>query len=266
MKAKTNWCKTCKSCKTPRLSSGHVTKSKMHPKYHKFFSENTVTVLRQKARSAGATKWYSLRKSNLVSAIVIHGSAVTVTSLFRGMMNRKRALVLDSKKKDGSKCPISLTPISDLSSNDVFIHDGVVFSRDAILDYVEASVDFLNPITRTSFQFHDIKRLGCEGALDKYRNRVSLRTKKVHSIRQFAFLEIELDNIFTSLMQQYYFKETPFYDHSLVAFRRTWKEMRATDHSRTVCVLKCLEQSADRFQGRPHLWGRSFVARYLEKT
>jgi len=181
-------------------------------------------------------------------------------------MARKRAVVLDSSQKDGSKCPISLTPISGLNSDDVFIHDGVVFSRDAILDYVEASVDFLNPITRKSFQFHDIQRLRCQGALDKYRNRVSLRIEKINSIRQFAFLEIELDNIFTSLIQQYYFKDTPFYDHSLVAFRRTWKEMKATDHSRTVCVMKCLEQSADRFNGRPRLWGRSLVARYLEKT
>lgn len=250
----------------PMKAQGLVTKSKMHPKYRKFFAENTVTVLREKARSTGTTKWYSLRKGNLVSAIVIHDSAVAVTNVFREIVNRKRKLVVDSKKKDGSKCPISLTPISELKPDDVFVHDGVVFSADAILDYVETSVDFLNPITRTAMHLHDIERLGCESALDKYRNRHSLRTKKVLSIRQFAFLELELDNILTSLILQYYFQDTPFYEQSLRAFRKTWQEMKETDQSRTVCVLKCLEQSADRFLGQPRLWGRAFVAKYLRKT
>jgi len=242
------------------------TKSKMHPTYRKVFLENTVLVLRQKARSAGTKRWYCLRKGNLVSALVIHDSAIKVTSLFRENVKRKRDLVYESQKLNGSTCPISLTPISDLASNDIFIHGGVVFSRNSILDYVSVSVDFLNPITRTMMHVHDIKRLRCQQALDNYYNRISLRIMKINFIRQFSFLEIELENILMSLIQQFYLQDTDCFSDTLVAFKETWKEMKTTDRTRTICVLKSLEQSADRFRGRPRIWGRCLVAKYLKKT
>ena len=241
-------------------------KSKLHPTYRKVFSENTVTVLRQKARSAETKRWYCLRKGNLVSALVIHDSAIKVTKMFRENAKKKRDLILESQKTNGSTCPISLTPISDLDSHDIFIHGGVVFSRNAILDYVSVSVDFLNPITRTMMHVHDIKRLGCQQALGNYYNRISLRIRKINSIRQFSFLEIELENILMSLIQQYYLQDTDCFSDTLVAFKETWKGMKNSDRTRTVCVLKSLEQSADRFRGRPRIWGRFLVAKYLKKT
>lgn len=241
-------------------------KSKMHPTYSKVFSENTVLVLRQKARSAGTKRWYCLRKGNLVSALVIYDSAIKVTSMFRENVKTKRDLILESHKRNGSACPISLTPISDLDSSDIFIHGGVVFSRNAILDYVSVSVDFLNPITRTMMHVHDIERLGSQQALAKYYNRVSLRIRKINSIKQFSFLETELENILMSLIQQYYLQDTECFGVTLAAFKETWKEMKITDRTRTVCVLKSLEQFADRFRGRPRIWGRCLVAKYLKKT
>lgn len=241
-------------------------KSRMHPTYRKIFSENTVLVLRQKARSAGTKSWYCLRKGNLVSALVIHDSAIKVTRMFRENVSKKRISIYESQKMNGSTCPISLTPISDLEPDDIFVHGGVVFSRNAILDYVSVSADFLNPITRTMMHVHDIKRLRCPHALEKYFNRSNLRMRKIISIRQFSFLEIELDDVLLSLIQQYYLQDTPFFEETLVAFNKTWRELKNSDRNRTVCVLKSLEQSADRFRGKPRLWGRDLVAKYLRKT
>lgn len=243
-----------------------ISKSKMHPKYRKFFSENTVMTLRIQARSAGEKKWYSLRKGPLASALVIHHSAMMVTNMFREIVNKKRQETLRSHEKNGSSCPISLTPILDLEKHDVFIHGRVVFSRTAILDYVKASADFLNPITRTMMHLHDIKRLRCQHALVKYNNRKYLRIVEVNSIRQFSFLETEIENILMGLVHHFYCQDTLFFEDSYVAFKETWKHMKVVDRTRTVCVLKSLENSMDRFRGKPRLWGRSLVAKYLRKT
>lgn len=243
-----------------------VRKSKLHPNYKKVVSDNTVSALRQRARSVGTKKWYALRKASLASAIIIHDSAITVTKLFHENVNKKRLQLLESHVLAGSQCPISLTLVSELHEDDVFIHENIVFSREAILEYIKTSVDFLNPITRTTMHFHDIDRLGCQHALDKYRDRVTLRHRKVNSIRQFSFLETELENILISLVQQYYYKDTQVFYDTMRAFHDTWAEMKATDRNRTVCVLKSMVQSVYRFHGRPRIWGRTLVSKYLVKT
>lgn len=139
-----------------------VRKSKIHPKYRKLFSDNTVSVLRQRAKSAGTKKWYSLRKGNLASAIIIHDSAVVVTKFFHKIVDAKRLAVYQTASRTGSTCPISLVLISELHPDDVFVHGNIVFSKESLLDYVRVSVDFLNPITRTMMHLHDIERLGCQ--------------------------------------------------------------------------------------------------------
>lgn len=243
-----------------------IRKSKMHPKYRKVFSENTVKDLRLKARSAGAKRWYCLRKGSLVSAIVVHDSAIVVTNFFREIVNKKRQRLLKAHTGDGSTCPISLSPISDLRPDDVFIHEGVVFSRYAILDYLHATADFRNPTTRTRMHAHDIERLRCKDTLHKYLHRVTLRMMIINSIQQFSFLETELEHILMSLVQQYYFQDTPIFQDSLVAFSQTWREMKFTDRNRTICVLKSLNQVTDKFRTGPRSWGRAFVEKYLKKT
>lgn len=241
-------------------------KSKLHPKYRKVFSENTVLVLRQKARSAGTKGWYSLRKGNLASAIIVHDSAMTVTKLFHNLVEAKRLQVYEAHRLNGSSCPISLTPVSELGLNDVFIHGGVVFSKESALGYVRASADFLNPITRTTMHLHDIERLGCQHALDKYKDRVVLRDREVNSIRQFSFLETELENILFSLLQHYYHRDTDFFSDTLTAFQQTWRQMKSSDRNRTICVLRSLAQTVARFQGRPRQWGNTLVLKYLDRT
>ena len=257
MKWKSNYSKGLPYC---------MRKSKLHPKYRKVFSENTVLVLRQKARSAGTKGWYSLRKGNLASAIIVHDSALVVTKLFHKIVEAKRLEVYETHKLNGSLCPISLTAVSELHPDDVFIHGGTVFSKESALAYVGASADFRNPVTRTTMHLHDIERLGCQSALDKYKNRVLLRDREINLIRQFSFLETELESILFSLVRHYHHRDTDFFTDTLTAFQQTWRQMRDTDRNRTICVLRSLEQAVATVQGRPRRWANSLIVNYLAKT
>ena len=248
--------------------SAALRKSKMHPKYTKVFSENTVSVLRQKARSAGTKGWYSLRKGNLASAVIIHDAAVTVTNFFRRVVDAKRLGVYESHARNNATCPISLTLVTDLENDDVFVHAGIVFSKQSLLDFMLATVDFRNPVTRTMMHLYDIERLGCPHVLDKYKDRERLRCVKVISIRQFSFLETELENILTSLLQHYYCGDDDFFATTLRAFQQTWREMKRTDRNRTICVLRSLEHNVkfSHYNGRPRAWANNLVTKYLDRT
>lgn len=238
-------------------------KSKLHPKYPTLLSDNTVTVLKDKVRSAGTREWYSLRKEGLVSAIIIHDSAVTVAMLFKRLLREKRTICFDSQASNGSVCPISFIPVCDMDMNNSFVHDSVVFSREDIVRYVKLSVDFLNPITRNLMHSHDIERLGNEEVCIAYKNRVRLRRIKVESIRQYAFLETELNDILIDLIRQYFHRDTDYFYLSLTAFHETWARMKQIDKTRTVCLLKSLKQSADRFRGKPREWANNLLVQYI---
>lgn len=241
-------------------------RSKMHPKYRKVFSENTVLVLRQKARSAGTKGWYSLRKGHLASAIIIHEAALTITGLFHRIVDAKRAEVYGSHVRNASSCPISLTPVAELNKDDIFVHGGIVFSKESLLDYMEASVDFRNPVTRNMMHLYDIKRLGCPYVLDKYKNRERLRIIKVNSIRQFSFLETELEDVLFTLMHHYHSNDHEFFADNLRAFQQTWREMKVTDRHRTICVLRSLKHRVKRYRGRPTVWANNMLNRFIGKT
>lgn len=246
-------------------SSGFVSKSKMHRSYKKIFGENTVVALRIKARLVGESKWYSLRKPHLVSAIVTHESALVITEFFRQIVHKKMLELIKTAVENGSRCPVSLSPISDMKSDDIFVHNGLVFCKSAVLDYVKISVDFTNPITRTALHLHDVKRLESQEALKIYEDRTNLRRSKVKSINQFAFLELELDNVFRILMQNCFFKGN-YFEHNYAAFKRMWKEMKSIDKNRTICVLKSLEQCARSYSGESQNWGLTFLEKYLTRS
>lgn len=251
--------------KRNKWASRVATKSKMHPTYQQYFSENKVIGLRMMAKLAGEKKWYKLRKASLVNSIVVNNSAKLVTKVFRQYITNKRLQVFHTHQQNASQCPISLVLISDLEQDDIFIHEGVVFSKTAMLDYINVSVDFTNPITRSALHLHDIERLGDNSVVDKFKHRETLRHERIKSINNFAFLELELDNVFRNVIQNYYFQGA-FYTHNLLAFKKMWKEMKSLDRNRTICVLKSLEDCVNRFSGESHTWGKAFLQSYLQKT
>lgn len=242
----------------------YVKKSKMHPGYFSLYSRNTVPVFRKKVRDIGNRKWYSLRKSNLACVVMIHECAMTISRFFRRIVASKRRKLVESKKKDGSRCPITLTPVSEINS--VFVHDGIVFSKKELVEYMEVTIDFCNPITRKVVECFEIQRLGSSSLLDKYKNRVFLRDKEIDAIRDFSFWETELDNIMIRLTRMCHRQSSSDFYENHIAFHNTWLEMKRNDRNRTVCVVKSLKQSANRFRGRARYWANIFIDNYIHKT
>jgi len=244
-------------------------KSKLHPEYHYIYSKYKVPVLREIVRNTGNKKWYSLRKPNLVCFIIVNRSSSMITRFFQRICNKKIDSIVEESIKDGSTCPITLEPVSEIRNK--FVHNGIVFSGDELVKYMLVSVDFCNPITRKMMSLTDIKRLcSCcfvgPSLLEKYNNRVVLRNREVESIMDFSFWETELDNILISLGRLFYDQGTEAFNDCHRKFHNMWIEMNRLDHNRTLIVLMSLKQSANRFRGRPRQWINVFIDSYYNKT
>ena len=81
-----------------------------HNLYGILFNSCNVNVLRQVCRMKGMEKWYKSKKRELVSFIVINHCAIIITRFF-----------YKQTKKDDRWCPISLTPVNEIT--DPFVHD-----------------------------------------------------------------------------------------------------------------------------------------------
>lgn len=257
------------SSKRLKLSPGDymTRKTKHHPRYAEVVSNNSVTELRKEARSIGTKRWYSLKKTDLASSIVVHESACVVAKFFQNIVHCKRSRTYRSQALAGAQCPISLASISEMDFHDTYVHGGFVFSKEAVLEYIDTSVDFLNPITRTMMHYHDIQRLGCPYACEKYRNRVALRQKEVGAVQHFSFLEGEIENIMTGLLQdKYHYASCEDFTRAMASFHQTWRAMKNIDRNRTICVLKSLKQLSERFRNRPRAWGLALLDNALAKT
>ena len=245
-------------------------KTKLHPGYYETYSSHTVPILREMVRKIGNKKWYSLRKPNLVSVLMMYRSACIIENFFKMVLQKHRDSVLETNIKDGSKCPITLDLVSEIDKNNIFVHDGVAFSKKELYEYIMISVDFCNPITRKMMSYFDIERLSLLSdnlnILDKYKNRIYLRKIEVESIRDFSFWEIELDNLLIRLARLYYDQGTEAFNDAYLKFHNTWVEMRRICRNRTLVILMSLKQRADSFRGRPRKWANLFLESYYEKT
>lgn len=241
--------------------------SRKHPRYSELISNYQVVDLRTRVRSIGGKKWYGLKKAELVTYIVVHEAAVVIANLFKKFINRSKFQTYQSSVRQGARCPISLTPVSEIEFQNAFVHEKTVFSKDVIIEYVKQSNDFLNPITRTPIYLHDVKKLGCPVVLHKYQNRVVLRKEEVGAINHLYFLEGELEAAMCALLTHvYHYSNREDFERTMISFEQTWRAMKRIDHNRTVCVLKSLRQYAERFPEKPREWGQSFLDNVLRKT
>ena len=247
-------------------------KTKLHPEYYDTYARHTVPILREMVRKIGNKKWYSLRKPNLVSVVMVYKSACIIEKFFKMVLQKHRDSVLETNIMDGSRCPMTLDLIRDINRVNIFVHDGVAFSKKELFEYMIISVDFCNPITRKMMSYFDIVRLSLQNPsgdlniLDKYNNRIHLRNLELESIRDFSFWEIELDNLLIRLARLYYDQGTEAFNDAYLKFHNTWMEMRRICRNRTLVILMSLKQRADGFRGRPRKWANLFIESYYAKT
>ena len=248
-----------------RVSKNLISKSRKHRAYLELHRDICISKLRRKAKTMGLRKWFSVNKSTLVSAVIINESAQRIGKMFQRFLQCKREALVLEKIKESFRCPISLEYVSDIGER--FIHDRVVFSRPHLVSYLNASKNFLNPVTRTPIHSYDVHRLEDKDLVAMYQDRKRLRGIEVDKIFMFSFLENESKNIFRSLMVEYPRVETCIFSHLVLSFHSNWKRMQAIDPARTVCVIRSLINDADKtFDGCRRTYGMAIGKYYISKA
>lgn len=244
-------------------SDSYMRKSRSHKDFTEIFRTNNVVDLKERVRKTGNKDWYLLRKNNLVSSCIVHDCSVRITQFFRGIVEAKLDRFLKHQESD-SVCPISLNPISELRSP--YVHDGNVFSRDDLVQYFLASFNFCNPITRKELKLGDVKRLGSEELVRVYGNRESLRKESVDNINHFAFLEMEFEELFLSMVSLYHERWASEYITYYKSFHETWSQMMAIDKNRTMCTVKSLHLKSSALKWHIRAWAKKIVDSYVRIT
>ena len=252
------------------LSRGqYLTRHRLHPHYEVYMG-TTVAWLRLQARQLGYRKWYCLKKRALVDMLVMDESARVVAKLFRKRMAQKRIRVIRVRVAEGrdNVCPICLTPIEDIPTTDLFVHDDIVFCKEDIVGYISSEFNFTNPITRSDIAKHAIARLGCDSLTEAYGRRRTLRKRAVDSAAHFFFLENDIVRCFKDLLEEVdlsnteYFREGTFREFYM-RFDMKVQQMFDIDSSRTVCVLKDLSKEADGMNTSTSKWSSCLIQKYL---
>ncbi|CAM9706441.1 unnamed protein product [Ectocarpus sp. 6 AP-2014] len=232
-----------------------------------------VANLRLRARRRGYQKWYSLKKGVLTGILIMDASVRVIVKAFRRIVLMRRDSYIAQKAERGAdnKCPICLTPLSDMQVSDLFLHDGVVFCKQDVIDYITSGYNFSNPITRKHISRHEIARLGCQKLLTMYGVRSTLRRREVESSSHFFFLENDVVWTYKNLLAAVdvsgtaMFREDLFRD-AYVKFDSHVRQMFANDGLRTVCVLKGLKFEYRGMSDTLDGWSTKLIDSYLNSA
>jgi len=212
-----------------------MTSSSVRLKRHYLYNElykNCVNDLRLICRKNGETKWYKIKKHELICCIILRYCSIVITKLFK---NKK------TRENDKTWCPISLIPVDEIT--DPYVHDGVTFSRQYLIDYFNHSVNFTNPSTTSEFELNDIKRLKSEQLEKLFNQRAILRDEIVENVYTFNFLEDEIEDLLHSIIKLYLRRNsTNSYEfrEARIEFHRIWLRLIELDKNRTICILRSL--------------------------
>lgn len=226
---------------------------KKHISYNDIFNSCRVCDLRfliKMKTNRIPNGFHKMKKAELVCFLVSNSCAFTITRFVRqcGDKQRQKLPVLTGTMGD-DRCPISLINISELTEDDKFTHDNIIFSKSSILNFFKSNYDFTNPITRNEIKRDKIIEIGCEDLLIIYDDRISLREQRVTDINDFAFHENEIEYYFYKLIllesNTYTSDDDSDYIQISQFFHQTWRNMAISDKNRTVCVLKSLRDKLD---------------------
>jgi len=207
-----------------------TSRPKIHSLHEKLLYTCNVSTLRDICRFQKTKNWYKLKKAEIVSTIVLNHCSLIITRFFK-------TYVL--KKEDGRWCPISLTPIKEIT--DPYLHDNVVFSRESLISYFKHSVNFINPSTTGDFTEDDILRLGCKEIHRLYLDRLNLRQNLVEGVIMYNFLEEDLEETLHIIVSLRRNTNDPFpYREARIKFHTIWLKLISLDKNRTVCVIKSI--------------------------
>lgn len=212
--------------------------------YRQYFENTTVKSTRTIVRGMGVEKWYSMKKGQLVSIVVIDIYARRIQRFFRtrGSNVKERLEMFNGLEKE--TCPITLELITDIPLHNRYTHSNHWFDKKSLAEFLRVSYDFVHPVTRVPFTIKDIVDID-PSMLDMFNNRLAVRAAMVSRIEMVQCIENELEDIYKDMIDMAYFTQSRReFDANLmfseVQFEECFKDLFSIDKDRCIVVLKSL--------------------------
>lgn len=235
--------------------TGLLSRTKNTTLFQQYFDNTTVKFNRLIVREMGEPKWYSMKKKELVSVIVLDMHVCTIQRFVRSCISNSREREYMFEKLKGEKCPITLEPINDIPVRNRYVHTGYWFDREKLADFLHTSCDFVHPVTRIELVHQDILEID-PSLIEIYNNRTVIRASMVSRIETVQCIENELEDIYREMIDMAYY--TPSRNefnvnltYSEVQFEECYKDLLSIDKDRCIIVLKSLPDllEADTYTG-----------------
>lgn len=223
--------------------------------YRQYFENTTVKSTRAIVKEMGVVKWYSMKKGQLVSIVVLDIYARRIQRFFRtrGSNIRERVDMFSGLEKE--KCPITLELIKDIPISNRYTHSNHWFDRENLAAFLRVSCDFVHPVTRVAFTENDIIDID-PSMLTLFNDRLAVRSAMVSRIEMVQCIENELEDIFKEMIDMaYYTQSRREFDANLmfseIQFEECFKDLLGIDRDRCIVVLKSLPDliNVDSYKG-----------------
>lgn len=217
--------------------------------YRQYFENTTVKSTRVTVKEMGVVKWYSMKKGQLVSIVVLDIYARRIQRFFRTRGSNIRQRVAMFSGLEQEKCPITLELIKDIPMSNRYTHSNHWFDRENLAEFLRVSCDFVHPVTRVAFTENDIIDID-PSMLTLFNDRLAVRSAMVSRIEMVQCIENELEDIFKEMIDMaYYTQSRREFDANLmfseVQFEECFKDLLGIDRDRCIVVLKSLPDLID---------------------
>jgi len=239
-------------------------KAKKHPRYDYVFQSNTVAALRGDDWCKDHKGWYTMKKPRLVSVFIVSLASSTISRFFKMVVRKRIGKIIRNSIKSDDIDPISHARIIEI--DDPCVHDGIVFSKTELTSYFMTSYNFVNPITRRSFNKWDISKFDDDILMNTFDDRSYLRRQAVYEISHFSFLETEFETLVYNIVGMYDMRFLPEYMEMCHTLDNTWKEMVDIDRPRTRCTIRSMEVLLEDLGGRKKKWAHALLKSYTDKS
>lgn len=153
-----------------------------------------------------------------------------------------------------------------LENDDIYFHDGNVFSKSDMITYLKQSSNFQNPVTRKTICLHDVARLEDPDLIKIFRSSVEKLQKLKDDQDLFFFLESEAPKVLRNEIEARKFvydddscvevelnddEQEDFHDYEDIndslgcSLQEMCSQMKKLDPNRAECVRKFLLQIVD---------------------
>ena len=163
-----------------------------------------VNYSRSICRELGYPMWSSSKRSVLLSVIVIDISTRIIQRTMKSWIQNHKNM-----------CPISFTSMSQLHPRNRYFHTNTWFDKRQLSEFIDATCDFVHPVTRVEFTEKDVKQIN-PGLLTLFNSRLSVRGAMRMDMENIQSIENEMEEFFSEIVETAYTTED-FKEFKIVA-------------------------------------------------